>query len=73
MTRSSHTIPFTSDERIEYYDQKGDIRYLPVPPGPGHAIDIKSLLTDLGIIHVWGYGGSAFGLNFEVFIELHPQ
>jgi hypothetical protein len=72
MTRSAHTTFFPPKWPIQYYSKKG-LEQLNAPKkryiGP---IEEKSFLHDLAMIHVWGYGVSAFGLGFDVFTALHP-
>lgn len=76
MTRSSHTLPFSTKWPLEYVGKHGGVKTLNEPEGSfdtflPHAFE--KFLMDLGLIHVWGYGSSAFGIDFDVFKALHPS
>jgi len=73
MTRSSHTIPFNTAFPLNYY-KDGEVMSFPQPTGPYSLINgnYGSFFEALGLIHVWGYGVSAFGFDFSVFTQFIP-
>lgn len=70
MTRSSHTISFTTQSPISCYQGGAPASYS-IPSGP-YFDPYLSFFEALGNIHVWGYGSSAFGIDFSVFQQIHP-
>lgn len=74
MTRAAYTFPFPTVWPISCLSTGGGgqhiVSELPAPTAP---IAVSDLMTYLGAIHVWGYGTGAFGIDFSVFLALHPQ
>jgi len=73
MTRPKYTTPFSSSWPTFYYDKDDNVASLEQSTGPYYPDDDDVFLATLGLIHVWGYGSAAFGLDFSIFIQLHPK
>jgi hypothetical protein len=70
MTISAHTTPYPTVWPITYYDSNNQAQQLQQPTPP--LVDgISPILTDLGIIHVWGYN-SAFGIDASTIASVNP-
>lgn len=74
MTRAAYTIPFPTAWPISCIAAGGGgqqiVSQLQAPSGP---LTVDQLLDYLANVHVWGYGTAAFGIDFSVFLALHPQ
>jgi hypothetical protein len=72
MQRAANTTSFAAQFPMQYYD-KGDLKTLQQPTGPYVWVNDGKFFKDLGQIHVWSYGTSAFGIDFSCFTAIHPK
>lgn len=74
MERSGHITTFDQTWPLQHLSN-GEVELLNAPPSKTKILDTSELLgfiNNLALVHVWGYGTTAFGLDISIFQKLEP-